>query len=261
VSADRRDRTHVRSSAFPKLADGLRIYAIGDIHGRFDLLWALYARIAAEMTGSPPRRSVEIFLGDYIDRGPQSADVVEWLVSETPAADERICLRGNHEDMLLSVLDGAAAMPHWLSNGGSETLLSYDVVPPLEFRERAMLEARASFLSIFPRSHRNFMLSLSQLAEFGSYLFVHAGIRPGVPLEDQDPHDLVWIREPFLTSDADFGRIVVHGHTPAREPEIRRNRINIDTGAVFSGRLTCIVLEEGTRRFLQVDAMSLHRLG
>jgi len=261
VSANHLAKARVQNGALSMLADGLRIYAIGDIHGRFDLLCALYARIAGEIADSPPRYSVEIFLGDYIDRGPQSAEVVEWLVSETPAANERICLMGNHEDMLRNVLDGAAAMPHWLGNGGAETLLSYGIVPPPEFRQRAMIEVRAAFLSIFPRSHRDFMLSLSHLAEFGGYLFVHAGVRPGVPLKNQDPYDLVWIREPFLNSGADFGRVVVHGHTPTREPEIRPNRINIDTGAVFSGRLTCIVLEGDTRRFLQADAMSLHRPG
>jgi serine/threonine protein phosphatase 1 len=232
------------------LPDGLRIYAIGDIHGRFDLLRALYARIAAEIADSPPRESIEIYLGDYIDRGPQSAEVIEWLVSEQPACDRRICLMGNHEDMLIGALDSVSGMPVWLANGAWETLMSYDVIPPMQARGKPVADAHRAFLAALPRSHRAFVESLRMAFECGPYLFVHAGIRPGVSLEEQDVHDVLWIREEFLFSDADFGRIVVHGHTPAEEPEVRPNRINIDTGAVFTGRLTCLVLEGESRRFL-----------
>ena len=203
-----------------------------------------------------PRRAarIEIFLGDFIDRGPHSAGVVEWLTSDTSAADERICLLGNHEDMLLEVLYSAEAMPHWLGNGGLATLLSYNVVPPERLGEIDVIETRNAFLSAFPPHHRDFMRSLRRLIDLPPYLFVHAGIRPGIPIERQDPHDLVWIRGPFLSFDADFGRIVVHGHTPVEIPDIRRNRVNIDTGAVFSGKLTCLVLEGEGMRLLQADA-------
>ena len=235
------------------LPEGLRIYAVGDIHGRLDLLRALYAHIAGEIADSEPARTVEIFLGDYVDRGQHSAGVIEWLTSDTSVADQRICLLGNHEDMLLEALRNIEAMPHWLANGGVETLLSYDVIPPLDFTGAPLTAARRALLAAMPGRHLSFLASLERLAEFPPYLFVHAGIAPGVPLERQDPHDLVWIRAPFLNSYADFGRIVVHGHTPVPEPDVRSNRINIDTGAVFSGRLTCLVLEGDGMRFLQAE--------
>lgn len=234
-----------------RLPKGLRIYAIGDIHGRLDLLRALYAKIAGEIADSPPIQSVEIFLGDYIDRGPHSAQVVEWLASANSAASKRICLLGNHEDMLLEALNDAQAMPHWLGNGGGETLLSYDVIPPSGSGETGMAHARAGLIAAMPAHHLAFLRSLVRKVDLDPYFFVHAGIRPGVPLERQDAEDLVWIREPFLFSDADFGRIVVHGHTPAAGPQVLPNRINIDTGAVFGGRLTCAVFEGEDVRFLQ----------
>jgi serine/threonine protein phosphatase 1 len=158
---------------------------------------------------------------------------------------------GNHEDMLLGALDSVSGMPLWLANGAWETLLSYDVIPPMQAKGKPLADAHRALLAAFPRSHRDFVESLRLTFECRPYLFVHAGVRPGISLEKQDPHDLIWIREEFLLSNANFGRIVVHGHTPAEEPEIRPNRINIDTGAVFSGRLTCLVLEGESRRFLQ----------
>jgi serine/threonine protein phosphatase 1 len=235
----------------PQLPDGLRIYAIGDIHGRFDLLQALYASIRSELAEGRPPQSVEIFLGDYVDRGPQSRDVLDWLIGSPPVTGRRICLLGNHEDMLLNVLADPGAMPNWLSNGASETLLSYDVNTPVSTAPVALANARAAFLRAFPEPHRAFVESLPRSVSCGSYFFAHAGVRPGRALEDQDPQDLVWIREPFLLSNADFGKVVVHGHTPVEFPELRPNRIGIDTGAVFSGRLTCLVLEGSEQRFRQ----------
>ena len=224
----------------PSLPDGLRIYAIGDIHGRYDLLQTLAARIRSDIEKAPPRSSAEIYVGDYIDRGPQSREVVEWLVGTPSLADRRICLKGNHEAMLLSALADPAWLHHWLSNGAGTTLASYG----LGSRELAAL----------PRKHLDFYENLELTASIGSYLFVHAGIRPSLALADQNEEDLVWIREPFLSSDADHGAIVVHGHTPVDVPEVRPNRINIDTGAVFSGHLTCLVLEGTSQRFL-TDSM------
>lgn len=235
------------------LPAGLRIYAIGDIHGRLDLLQRLYAKIRSELDAARPQWSVEIFLGDYVDRGPQSRGVLEFLLSK-PAADGRVCLMGNHEDMLIDALADPAGMENWIHNGGLATLASYDVAADHSAGSASLLRLRSVFLSVLPPSHRAFMERLLRMVTFGSYVFVHAGIRPGRALDAQDPADLVWIREPFLYSDADFGKIVVHGHTPAAEPEIRANRINIDTGAYFSGRLTCLVLEGETRRFLQGEA-------
>jgi serine/threonine protein phosphatase 1 len=237
----------------PNLPPGLRVYAVGDIHGRYDLLEAIAAEIGRDLTAAPPQRSVEIFLGDYIDRGPQSRDVLEWMVSSPLLADERICLLGNHEDMLLQVIADSEATWQWLQNGGLATLLSYDAISPDALAELTVAEARAAFLAAFPTAHRAFVEGLPRLKRIGGYVFVHAGLRPGRAIEDQDPDDLVWIRDAFLFSRADFGACVVHGHTPADRPEVLPNRINLDTGAFFTGRLTCLVLEGDTRRFLQTE--------
>ena len=231
----------------PMLPDGLRIYAIGDVHGRFDLLEAMAAKIADDLSASPAERTLEIFIGDYIDRGPQSREVVEWLIATLPLANERICLLGNHEDLLLQALADPDGLANWLFNGGDATLASYGVTRLPTSRE-AMWDACAGAI---PPRHQAFLGDLPRTVEFGSYLFVHAGVDPSRPLNDQDPQDLVWIREPFLSAKVDFGRIIVHGHTPVVEVDIRKNRINIDTGAVFTGHLTCLVLEGAARRLLQ----------
>lgn len=221
------------------LPDGLVVVAFGDVHGRYDLLTDLHRRAASALSVLKPERSVEIFLGDYVDRGPASRAVVEWLIDAPPVCDERICLRGNHEAMLLAALDDTAFLPDWLHNGGWETMQSYGVPVGARSAPAALL---AVFRAQFPDRHRDFLAALPDTAVFGTYLFVHAGIMPGRSLAAQDPQDLIWIREPFLGSDADFGHIVVHGHTPVRGPELRRNRINLDTGACFSDRLTCAIL-------------------
>ena len=233
-----------------RLPDALRVYAIGDIHGRFDLLQILYGEIRRDLEKSRPQRSTEIFLGDYIDRGPQSREVIEWLLRSQPACDERICLMGNHEDLLLRALSDEDEVAVWFHNGGVATLLSYYE------GSRSFLtfaDARDAFLTAFPSHHRAFVGKLPRIIELGGYIFVHAGLNPARAIDAQLAHDLVWIREPFLSSNADFGRIVVHGHTPATEPEVRANRINIDTGAFFTGRLTCLVLERDERRFLRAS--------
>jgi serine/threonine protein phosphatase 1 len=234
------------------LPGGLRVYAIGDIHGRFDLLERLAAEIARDLEHAPPDRAVEIYLGDYIDRGPQSREVIAWLTGSPPLGQERICLMGNHEALLLNALANPAGMSNWLFNGGADTVASYVADPRAAIGASPGERLRSAFLAAFPESHRDFLARLPRKAALGGYLFVHAGIRPGVPIAAQDPEDLVWIRQPFLSSNADFGPVIVHGHTPVRTPEVRPNRINIDTGAVFRGRLTCLVLEADTRRFLQV---------
>ena len=233
-----------------RLPDELRVYAIGDIHGRFDLLQILYGEIRRDLEESRPQRCTEVFLGDYIDRGPQSREVIEWLVRSQPACDERICLMGNHEDLMLSALGDEDEVAVWFYNGGVATLLSY-YEGTRSFLTFA--DARDAFLTIFPGHHRAFVENLPRIVVLGGYVFVHAGLNPANALDAQDANDLVWIREPFLSSNADFGRIVVHGHTPATDPEVRANRINIDTGAFFTGRLTCLVLERDERRFLQAS--------
>lgn len=232
-------------------ATSIRIYAVGDIHGRFDRLEELYARIAADSPGSPPVRSIEIFLGDYVDRGPQSREVLDWLIGSQPVCDERICLLGNHETLLLGALATPQSMPHWLANGGFETLASYSRVSASALRQMTLGEAWTTLHRSLPAAHADFLGSLPRSVRVDEYLFVHAGVRPGVAFAEQDPEDLVWIRQPFLSSDEDFGAVVVHGHTPVGQPEALRNRINVDTGAFSTGRLTAVVLEGEEIRFLQ----------
>jgi serine/threonine protein phosphatase 1 len=176
------------------------------------------------------------------------------MISAKPVSSRRICLMGNHEDMLVEALANPGAMQHWLLNGGVETLLSYRPMPRHILSGMTLIRAHADFSAAVPEHHRSFLAELPRLAEFGDYVFVHAGLRPGRTAAQQNPEDLAWIREPFLSSTYDFGKLVVHGHTPAEAPEIRPNRINIDTGAVFGGRLTCLVLEGATRRFLQTSS-------
>jgi Calcineurin-like phosphoesterase len=232
--------------------DDLRVYAVGDVHGCDDLLARVHGKIDADLAARPIADHRVIHLGDYIDRGPDSAKVVERL-SRLQSADERIiCLRGNHEEMLLDFLgDPIGGVGNFLSNKGDATLSSYGV--PLGgglSSPRDVINLVHEFAMHIPVEHRKFLSRLPVSVRFGDFLFCHAGIRPGVALEAQDPLDLIWIRDGFLDSDEDFGVVVVHGHTPAEKPEIKPNRINIDTGAVLGGPLTCLVLEGKDWRFL-----------
>lgn len=240
----------------PSLPQGQLIYAVGDIHGRADLLAALLAKIASDVARreGADRRTL-VFLGDYIDRGPDSREVIDLLLTGLPGGFDAHFLKGNHEAIMLDFLEDPSFLAQWLANGADATLRSYGVDVAGLVRKSATPEAwRRAFLASLPEAHRDFFDTLELAVSFGDYLFVHAGLRPGVPLEAQDPMDLVWIRGPFLKSDEDFGKIVVHGHTPTPAPEIRANRIGIDTGAVFTDRLTALRLENGSRELLQVDA-------
>jgi serine/threonine protein phosphatase 1 len=241
-----------------RVADGVRIYAIGDIHGRLDLLEQLLARIEQDQSANRTAHAVQlIFLGDYVDRGMQSAEVIErlMLLQSAPATIAMLApvfLRGNHEDVLLRVAQGAAdedMLGGWLGYGGRETLASYGVSSRLLYGDD--LDAITTVAAqVVPDSHRQFMASLSMRHESGDYLFVHAGVHPGRALDDQRDHDLLWIREPFLSSRTDFGKIVVHGHSISMDVQIKPNRIGIDTGAYATNRLTALVLEGNTRRLL-----------
>jgi serine/threonine protein phosphatase 1 len=226
------------------LPAGRRIYAIGDVHGRADLLAMLQRRIAADLERHPIADPLLICLGDYVDRGPDSAGVLDLLLGEAPAGMKRIALLGNHEELMLRFLVDDSAGPVWFANGGDATLESYGV-DALESYDRA----RRQFERLFPARHRAFLESLPISHSEGDYFFAHAGVRPGTALGDQRREDLLWIRGEFLRSEADHGKVVVHGHSIAAEPESRPNRIGIDTGAYASGRLTCLVLEGEKRRF------------
>jgi len=242
----------------PSAPTDARIYAIGDIHGRADLLDALMEQIAEDTKTRPlagaSARKVLVFLGDYVDRGDQSRDVIERLCDFPQIGFEDFevhFLKGNHEDFLVQFLDTGDHSDSWLINGGRETLESYGIDAGLIYVGEALAELRKQFDDALPDSHLDFFRSLELSHLEGDYLFVHAGVRPGVAIDAQDALDLMWIRGDFLSSDADFGKVVVHGHTVQPEPQIHPNRIGIDTGAYYSERLTALVLEGSERRFLQ----------
>ena len=230
--------------------EGCRAYAVGDIHGRLDLLNILIDRIERDIASRPKSRIFIIFLGDLIDRGPESAGVVERLRTYKPDYATVIFLGGNHEEVLLRILNGdRGILPSWMKFGGAECAESYGMDPAALKRldeESALRLVKAKV----PRSHREFLESFADTFRFGDYLFVHAGIRPGVALDEQDRSDLRWIREPFLADAKEHGFVVVHGHTISEKVEERRNRIGIDTGAYHSGVLTALAVEKDQRWYI-----------
>ena len=245
----------------PRGKEGARAYAVGDIHGRLDLLDMLLAKIEADMAARPAERVFIIFLGDLIDRGPDSAGVVERLRTYRPAAARTIFLAGNHEEVLLRMLAGETKiLPSWLKFGGAECARSYGLDPDalVMIDEEAALQLLQAKV---PRAHREFLESFADTFRFGDYLFVHAGIRPGIGIEEQDRHDLRWIREPFLSDAKEHGVVVVHGHTIVSRVEERPNRIAIDTGAYHSGVLTAVVIEGAERRFLATTREEAEAMG
>jgi serine/threonine protein phosphatase 1 len=233
----------------PKTSDGFRIYAIGDVHGRADLLAQLFRCIDADIAAHPAPQVLEVLLGDYIDRGPDSRAVLDLLISRS-RSHQIVCLKGNHETFIFDFLRDPTVFDPWKSFGGLETLMSYGVVPPINASQQEQRELAEAFAHALPNSHRQFLFNLSPSFASGDYFFAHAGVRPGIPLLRQKEQDLLWIREEFLAHKKAFGKIVVHGHTPVIEPDIRPNRINIDTGAYTTGRLTCLKLEGEEMRFI-----------
>jgi serine/threonine protein phosphatase 1 len=225
------------------LPPGRRVYAVGDIHGCDDRLAALHAAIAEDIARRPIAAPLLLHIGDYVDRGPDSAGVVARLLAGPPvAALEVVNLMGNHERTMLDALGGErAAGTDWLVQGGREALASWGIDPD---------GPREAWAEGVPAAHLAFLRGLALRHAEGGYLFVHAGIRPGVALGAQVAEDLLRIRQPFLYSEQAFGAVVVHGHTPVKAPVVRANRIAIDTGAVFGGPLTAVVLEGETVGFL-----------
>jgi serine/threonine protein phosphatase 1 len=237
------------SKARPRVPAGKRIYAIGDVHGRADLLSTLLRRIDVDLEQKSIAEPVQIFLGDYIDRGPSSRQVIDLLITRRQA-HEVMFLKGNHEACAFQFLSDHRVLSEWRNFGGIDTLLSYGVAPTLRDDPQSQQEIAIALRHAMPDSHRRFIEGLALSFTCGDFFFAHAGVRPGVPLHKQSQRDLLWIRDDFLLHEEDFGKIIVHGHTPSREPDIRPNRINIDTGAYATGRLTCIVLERDEIRFL-----------
>jgi len=237
--------------AQPRVPDGRLVYAIGDIHGRADLLGDLHAMIADDLARRPGRQGTVVYLGDYIDRGMQSRGVIDTLLDRPVPGARAIHLSGNHEAMLLEFLASGAGGVNWLYNGGNTTVFSYGVrLKAVPVEDADLTETRAELAAALGSRHLDFFRGLGRWHEEGDYLFVHAGVRPGVALAQQNPLDLMWIRDDFLRHEAPFGHTVVHGHTVTSEVDERPNRIGIDTGAYITGRLTCLVLEGGERRYL-----------
>jgi serine/threonine protein phosphatase 1 len=215
---------------------------VGDIHGRLDLLDKLLALINADLIQRPAAKAIYVFLGDYIDRGPSSRQTIDRLIGQG-SAHESVFLRGNHESIALKCLTDRALFDRWLRLGGLETLMSYGLPAEILANGRRIVELQSAFHSALPQSHFRFFCDLQDSFTCGDFYFAHAGVKPNVELSRQKQSDLLWIRDEFLSSTRDFGKIVVHGHTPATEIQIMPNRINIDTGAFATGRLTCLVLE------------------
>lgn len=207
--------------------------------------------IAQDMAARPVGDALTVALGDYVDRGPDSRGVLERLICN-PFPTRFLGLKGNHEALLEAFLHDPSTGDYWRRLGGLETLHSYGIdVGPL-MRGKGYEAASEGFGAILPESHREFLDSLELSVTFGRYFLCHAGVRPGVPLARQREEDLLWIRDEFLDSKADFGKIVIHGHSPIEEPDLLPNRINVDTGAFMTGRLTCAILEASDVRFLAV---------
>jgi serine/threonine protein phosphatase 1 len=232
---------------------GMRAYAIGDVHGCLDQLRELLTAIEADNAARPRCTSYVILLGDLIDRGPESRGVVELLRTYTPPGMQPVFIKGNHEEFLLRAMDGDPGVLHpWLEYGGRECAESYGIDPG---RLVALEEEDAAVLlrECVPDAHRQFLDGFADTFRFGDYLFVHAGIRPGIPLESQVPADLRWIRQPFLSDTADHGLVIVHGHTISDCADVRPNRIGIDTGAYRGGPLTALAIEGAERRLFQTN--------
>jgi serine/threonine protein phosphatase 1 len=239
---------------------GRRAYVIGDVHGCLDLLDRLLSRVEADIREQPKRNVNVIFLGDLIDRGPASAQVVERLRTYSPPGATPHFVMGNHEEVMLRVIAGEGDLiPSWLRFGGAETLRSYGV-DPADILKLPAATAADRVRQAIPTEHVDFLSGFADSISFGNYLFVHAGIRPGVELSEQTQSDLRWIREPFLDDPSDHGFVVVHGHTITNSVEVTNNRIGIDTGAFCTGTLTALAIEGSKRWLIQTSELETQRV-
>jgi serine/threonine protein phosphatase 1 len=238
-----RSRKRLEQIRLAQVPEGMRVYAVGDVHGRADLLAQLFSEIDADLDANPALRAVHIFLGDYIDRGPNSRQVLDLLVTRSQH-HETIFLKGNHEVLFEEFLRNPEIIATWRRVGGIETLLSYGIRPSSFNPDAAEQAALAQRLAdVLPPAHRQFFENLGRSFSCGDFFFVHAGVRPGVPLSQQTDEDLFWIRDKFLKSEEKFEKIIVHGHHPVEDVEFHPNRINIDTGAFATGQLSCLRIE------------------
>jgi serine/threonine protein phosphatase 1 len=226
----------------PSIPEGVRVYAVGDVHGRIDLLRKVFRQIDEDRNKYPAQRSIEVYVGDYIDRGPSSSEVIQALVVRK-TQHETVYLRGNHEAVFQRFLERPETLAQWRQLGGFETLLSYGLQVPVRPTRSDELKLAEALHRVMPQSHLTWLEELQDFFTLGDYFFAHAGVRPNVPLAHQSPRDLHWIREEFLDWPEYFEKIIVHGHTPVEHPIFLHNRINIDTGAYATGRLTCLILE------------------
>ena len=241
---------HLSAKAAADIGESPLVYAIGDIHGSLQKLRDLMTLCEQHAEG---RSATFVFLGDYIDRGPQSAAVLDRLISRAKT-HPTLCLKGNHESYLLEFLQDPGILEGWGQYGGLATLLSYGLRPTMQAGPAEQEELAVALERVLPESHRKFLAGMPLSFTCGDYFFVHAGVRPGTSLARQREEDLLWIRGDFLLHEGDFEKVIVHGHTPVRDPELRQNRINIDTGAYATGRLTCLVLEKDEKAFIYTNA-------
>lgn len=255
------NRLKAEAAPKPRVPEGMRIYAVGDIHGRDDLLASLMSDLMVDGERHPDKRKILIFLGDYVDRGLQSRQVIDRLLEMRLSGFETVFLKGNHELAMLQFLGDAQFGRTWKYYGGLETLHSYGINElTLSDDPNDFERARERLIDVLPVEHRQFLEMLLLSAEYGDYFFTHAGVRPGVSLVRQIEDDLLWIRDDFLQSRAAFGKVVVHGHTPTESATFRFNRIGIDTGAYMTGVLTCLVLEGMSQGLIQTGDSAMHQV-
>jgi len=232
-----------------------RVYAVGDIHGRLDLVTAMMKAIKKDAKSFDGETQL-VLLGDYVDRGPDSAKIVDLIMNGPLPCDIQICLRGNHEDAMVGFAEGTSASRNWLHYGGIDTLASYgvDVNKYIHEDDDPTPHLRKAMKQAVPKMHLSFLSGLPVSHINGDYFFVHAGVRPKVPLPAQNTNDMMWIRDDFLKHKKPFEQFIVHGHTITPGPDVQPNRIGIDTGAYKTGTLTCLVLEDTQKRFLTCNA-------
>ena len=249
-----------RRGRTPCFESGRIGFAIGDVHGRVDLLDRIVARVQEAAWSSDVPNAVAIFLGDYVDRGPHSATVIDYLLNELPLGFEWRFLKGNHEAAMLQFIDAPLPNRGWLAHGGLETLASYRVpLPSIGSSDEAVLDAHAHLVACMPAAHMSFLENLERYVVFGDYAFVHAGVDVDAALDQQSDTDLFWARDRFINATRPFSHLVVHGHTPVRAPYRDHRRICVDTGAYATGRITAACFLEEAVSFLVEDASGRRR--